>query len=92
LIPSTDELKIKNFTTQIDAKKSVFSLNQSWKENINKILDSSWDKTSILVNGVQNAGKSTFISTLINNFLTRTKKSVFVLDLDPGQPNYNLAG
>ena len=79
-------------TTSIDSKKSFFSLNQSWKDSLELAVKSTANKTKILVNGVQNAGKSTFISCLINQLLTRTKKAVYVMDLDPGQPNYNLAG
>ncbi len=46
----------------------------------------------ILINGVVNSGKSTFATCLINQLLSRTQRDVFVMDLDPGQPNYNLAG
>ena len=46
----------------------------------------------ILINGVVNSGKSTFATCLINQLLSKTQKDVYVMDLDPGQPNYNLAG
>lgn len=46
----------------------------------------------LLINGVVNSGKSTFATCLINQLLSRTQRDVFVMDLDPGQPNYNLAG
>lgn len=29
---------------------------------------------------------------MINSLLTQTQKEVYVMDVDPGQPNYNLAG
>ena len=59
---------------------------------MDSILKSIGAETSILVNGVVNAGKSTFTSCMINYLLTKSDKDVFIMDLDPGQPNYNLAG
>ncbi len=64
IIPSTNG--IKNCSTDIDQRKSIFNLNKSWKENLSQITSSLGDNTIILVNGVVNSGKSTFASCLIN--------------------------
>ena len=87
-------LGIKNVSVQVDPKKSIFNLNKSWKESLSSIVKSvSENKAEILlINGVVNSGKSTFATCLINQLLSRTQRDVFVMDLDPGQPNYNLAG
>ena len=87
-------LGIKNVSTQVDPKKSIFNLNKSWKESLSSIVKSvSENKAEVLlINGVVNSGKSTFATCLINQLLSRTQRDVFVMDLDPGQPNYNLAG
>ena len=87
-------LAIKNVSTEIDHKKSIFNLNKSWKESLSTIVKAvSENKAEVLlINGVVNSGKSTFATCLINQLLSRTQRDVFVMDLDPGQPNYNLAG
>ena len=87
-------LGIKNVSTDIDHKKSIFNLNKSWKESLSTIVKAvSENKAEVLlINGVVNSGKSTFATCLINQLLSRTQRDVFVMDLDPGQPNYNLAG
>ena len=87
-------LGIKNVSVQVDSKKSIFNLNKSWKESLSSIVKSvSENKAEILlINGVVKSGKSTFATCLINQLLSRTQRDVFVMDLDPGQPNYNLAG
>ncbi len=87
-------LGIKNVSVQVDSKKSIFNLNKSWKESLSSIVKSvSENKAEVLlINGVVNSGKSTFATCLINQLLSRTHRDVFVMDLDPGQPNYNLAG
>ena len=87
-------LGIKNVSVQVDPKKSIFNLNKSWKESLSSIVKSvSENKAEVLlINGVVNSGKSTFATCLINQLLSRTQRDVFVMDLDPGQPNYNLAG
>ena len=41
-----------------------------------------------MINGVANVGKSTFASYLINMILTSCDLDVYIMDLDPGQPNY----
>ena len=93
LLPSgNDTLNVKNASCIVDQKKSVFAMNDSWKESLDYLVKSIGTQTKILVNGVVNSGKSTFASCLINQILTKTKKEVFFMDLDPGQPNYNLAG
>lgn len=67
-------------------------MNESWKESLEILIKSLGSQTQILINGVVNSGKSTFASCLINQILTKTTKEVYFMDLDPGQPNYNLAG
>lgn len=87
-------LGIKNVSIQIDPKKSIFNLNKSWKESLSSIVKAVGENKAeiLLINGVVNSGKSTFATCLINQLLSRTQRDVFVMDLDPGQPNYNLAG
>jgi polynucleotide 5'-kinase involved in rRNA processing len=60
LLPS--DITLKNITTQVDPRKSIFNLNKSWKESLSAIVKSVADKTVeiILINGVVNSGKSTF--------------------------------
>ena len=90
LIPS--DRKIRNFSTTYDLRKSFFTLNSSWRQSMESIVKQVFNNTFILVNGVVNSGKSTFISCLVNQLHSLCDKEVFILDLDPGQPNYNLAG
>jgi polynucleotide 5'-kinase involved in rRNA processing len=93
-LPGDAELGIRNVSTSIDSRKSIFKLNRSWKDSIQGIVQSVSDNKAeiILINGVQNAGKSTFASCLVNQLLSKSQKEVYFMDLDPGQPNYNLAG
>lgn len=65
---------IKNFSTQVDPKKSIFNLNKSWKESLSSIVKAvSENKAEVmLINGVVNSGKSTFATCLINQLLSRT--------------------
>jgi polynucleotide 5'-kinase involved in rRNA processing len=67
-------LGIKNVSTQIDPKKSIFNLNKSWKESLSSIVKAvSENKAEVLlINGVVNSGKSTFATCLINQLLSRT--------------------
>jgi polynucleotide 5'-kinase involved in rRNA processing len=67
-------LRIKNVSTQIDPKKSIFNLNKSWKESLSSIVKAvSENKAEVLlINGVVNSGKSTFATCLINQLLSRT--------------------
>ncbi|KAK9452299.1 uncharacterized protein V1518DRAFT_58907 [Limtongia smithiae] len=46
----------------------------------------------IVVCGPKNAGKSTFTRCLLNAMLTASIDDVAYLDLDPGQPEFGLAG
>lgn len=92
LLPADAKLSIKNLSLNYDPRKSFFNMNKSWRESLSYIVNKSNDNTIILINGVVNSGKSTFSSCLINQLLSQTDKEVFLLDLDPGQPNYNLAG
>lgn len=68
LIPS--DIRILNFSTAIDARKSIFNMNRSWSESIEGISQSLGENTTILINGVINSGKSTFASCLINRILS----------------------
>jgi polynucleotide 5'-kinase involved in rRNA processing len=65
---------IKNVSTQVDPKKSIFNLNKSWKESLSSIVKAvSENKAEVmLINGVVNSGKSTFATCLINQLLSRT--------------------
>jgi polynucleotide 5'-kinase involved in rRNA processing len=67
-------LGIKNVSTQVDPKKSIFNLNKSWKESLSSIVKAvSENKAEVmLINGVVNSGKSTFATCLINQLLSRT--------------------
>lgn len=67
-------LGIKNVSTQVDPKKSIFNLNKSWKESLTSIVKAvSENKAEVLlINGVVNSGKSTFATCLINQLLSRT--------------------
>ena len=67
-------LGIKNVSTRIDPKKSIFNLNKSWKESLSSIVKAvSENKAEVLlINGVVNSGKSTFATCLINQLLSRT--------------------
>jgi polynucleotide 5'-kinase involved in rRNA processing len=67
-------------------------MNKSWRDSLSSIVERAGSNTIILINGVQNSGKSTFASCLVNKLLNREDNDVFLMDLDPGQPNYNLAG
>lgn len=94
LLPADSRLGIKNLSLNYDARKSFFNLNKSWRDSLTSIVERVGDSSVILINGVVNSGKSTFSSCLINQLLTRADLSadVYLMDLDPGQPNYSLAG
>ena len=85
---------IPNINCEIDKRKSFFTMNDSWESSIHSLvfnLDAHHDM-KILINGVANIGKSTFATALINSVKSQFDVDVYILDIDPGQPNYNLAG
>ncbi|KAI1098092.1 hypothetical protein F4804DRAFT_137856 [Jackrogersella minutella] len=72
-----------------------------WNKEIAKIANSSDSKPcSVMITGPKSSGKSTFGKILANRFITdqlngserRAHCGVAVLDLDPGQPEYCVAG
>ena len=67
-------------------------LNDSWRTNLEEICETLNFRNKIIITGVQNSFKSTFTSCLINNIIGKFDKQVYILELDPGQPNYTLAG
>jgi polynucleotide 5'-kinase involved in rRNA processing len=79
-----DALGVRNAQSSVDERKSIFSMNESWTESLDFLVKSLGAQSKVLVNGVANSGKSTFSSCLINQILTRTKKEVYLLDVDPG--------
>ncbi|MCJ1308681.1 Polynucleotide 5'-hydroxyl-kinase grc3 [Agyrium rufum] len=78
----------------------ALSVQADWKERIDRVVnDESQPNPIVLVCGAKGVGKSTFSRFLINTFLSRsqfdgtnTRKRVFLLDLDPGQPEYSPPG
>eukprot|EP00347_Sterkiella_histriomuscorum_P012924 403366704 len=98
LLQADIQFNIPNMNRDFDEKKKgFFELNKSWKQGINNIVQNIRSQPDnqnikILVNGVVNVGKSTFATCLINEILSQTKSDVFILEVDPGQPNYTLAG
>jgi len=77
----------------ISQKKCFFQSNQSWNSNFDGLLvsiisDQNLEGCKIMINGVANVGKSIFASCLINMILTSCDLDVYIMDLDPGQPNY----
>eukprot|EP00347_Sterkiella_histriomuscorum_P020668 403336927 len=92
-LESDDQLMLQNFTIQEDPVKGYFNFNKSYATSLSKIKELSSNKSIIiLINGVQNSGKSTFISCLANQFQSLRNHEVYLLDADPGQPNFTLAG
>ncbi|KAL7619516.1 Polynucleotide 5'-hydroxyl-kinase grc3 [Parahypoxylon ruwenzoriense] len=72
-----------------------------WNREIAKLLSTSNSKPcSFMITGPKSSGKSTFGKILANRLITdrsnetkrRTRGGVAVLDLDPGQPEYCVAG
>ncbi|KAI1807422.1 hypothetical protein F4811DRAFT_505736 [Daldinia bambusicola] len=72
-----------------------------WNREIAKLVDLSSSKPcSFMITGPKSSGKSTFGKLLANRFVTdqsnstrrRLHRGVAVLDLDPGQPEYCVAG
>ncbi|KAI1657032.1 hypothetical protein F4813DRAFT_88942 [Daldinia decipiens] len=72
-----------------------------WNREIAKLVDISSSKpSSFMITGPKSSGKSTFGKLLANRLITdqsssskrRVHRGVAVLDLDPGQPEYCVAG
>ncbi|KAK8050270.1 Polynucleotide 5'-hydroxyl-kinase grc3 [Apiospora phragmitis] len=72
-----------------------------WNRKIDELVAASRSKqVSVMVTGPKSSGKSTFGRLLTNNLLTyyttsskrRHAQGIVVLDLDPGQPEYCIAG
>ncbi|KAK8055151.1 hypothetical protein PG993_000378 [Apiospora rasikravindrae] len=72
-----------------------------WNRKIDELVAKSRSKpVSVMVTGPKSSGKSTFGRLLTNNLLTyyststkiRHAQGIVVLDLDPGQPEYCIAG
>ncbi|KAK8088338.1 Polynucleotide 5'-hydroxyl-kinase [Apiospora hydei] len=72
-----------------------------WNRKIDQLVATSQKKpVSVMVTGPKSSGKSTFGRLLTNNLLTyyststkrRHAQGIVVLDLDPGQPEYCIAG
>ncbi|OTA99145.1 hypothetical protein M426DRAFT_94378 [Hypoxylon sp. CI-4A] len=72
-----------------------------WNREVAKLAKTSGSKPcSVMVTGPKSSGKSTFGKILANRLLTevssssksRTRRGVAVLDIDPGQPEYCVAG
>ncbi|CDW72444.1 UNKNOWN [Stylonychia lemnae] len=96
-IESDGTLSIQNMNRDIGPKKCFFRANKSWTNNLEEIIQSLQNSQTdevqkIMINGIANVGKSTFATCLINMIQTLCDLEVYVMDLDPGQPNYNLAG
>ncbi|KAI1768449.1 hypothetical protein GGR53DRAFT_409928 [Hypoxylon sp. FL1150] len=72
-----------------------------WNREIAKLVKASQSKPcSVMITGPKSSGKSTFGKILANRLITerssgskrRVNREVAVLDLDPGQPEYCVAG
>ncbi|KAI0851737.1 hypothetical protein F5Y00DRAFT_216666 [Daldinia vernicosa] len=72
-----------------------------WNRELAKLVDISSSKpSSFMITGPKSSGKSTFGKLLANRLITdqssnskrRVHRGVAVLDLDPGQPEYCVAG
>ncbi|XXH01507.1 hypothetical protein Hte_007867 [Hypoxylon texense] len=72
-----------------------------WNREIAKLVKNSQSKPcSVMITGPKSSGKSTFGKILANRLITdrssdskrRAHREVAVLDLDPGQPEYCVAG
>ncbi|KAK7988426.1 aminotransferase class I and II [Apiospora arundinis] len=92
------------FTSTYGPKKAaLFDLVSppEWNRKIDQLVAASRSKqVSVMVTGPKSSGKSTFGRLLMNNLLTyystaskrQHANGVAVLDLDPGQPEYCIAG
>jgi len=78
------------FASMVSAESNRFATNlhPSWDNQINKI---SATTPAVFIIGSKNSGKSTFLKLLLNK-LVSSKRTVQVLDMDPGQPEFCLPG
>ncbi|KAI1339790.1 hypothetical protein F5Y15DRAFT_382135 [Xylariaceae sp. FL0016] len=71
-----------------------------WNRELARILKQSSKTYSVMITGPKSSGKSTLGKILTNRLITnsgssgrrRSPKGIAVLDLDPGQPEYCIAG
>ncbi|CDW82587.1 UNKNOWN [Stylonychia lemnae] len=93
LLTSNEELNIANISLDDYQSKSFFNLNNSWRQSFELLVKiSKKQQLVILVNGIQNSGKSTYVTALINQLKSLTSNKTYLLDIDPGQPIFTLAG
>ncbi|KAG0677476.1 hypothetical protein C6P40_002277 [Pichia californica] len=79
-----------------EQNKIATSIPDSWEyhlKNLSINLSSSSSSPVVLIIGNKNTGKSTFLKLLANTLLSiNCEKSIQVLDMDPGQPEFCLPG
>ena len=71
-----------------------------WRQLLHKICKQTSNTPTVLICGQKSVGKSTLSRLFINRLLTQpssspptqTRGSVFLLDLDPGQPEFTVPG
>ncbi|XP_056640156.1 polynucleotide 5'-hydroxyl-kinase NOL9-like [Diorhabda sublineata] len=87
IFPKVDNLISPRIIFDPEEQFNVININPDWAN----IVDSVTTLTKLLIIGGKGVGKSTFLRYTINKLLTRFDR-INIVDLDPGQSEFNLPG